>query len=319
MPANIGFCAIGGPPNWGTRGDGWYVNYGWGGPYRGWDWYWDRYRPYGYASGPVESRTGQVDWSLLPGVNPQNERGASAELPKAAPTKLELAHEAVVTKKFDEAAALYREHLKASPEDVEAMRELAVCMVEGKESGAGLAMLRDLYTKDPTLADRPFSGEAMGIDASRLRELVVKVSPIANKVKSPSAWLAIVVMMQAEGRKPDALRAIQKAKVAGRLVLLPDGSIDPVPSDAKRASATDPSKQRAPAKAAPMKPVSDAALAAAAPLDRAHRHTPVRLPGRCPSHRLAVPWRSPEWTAVDRHRYPVRSGVVCRKEPYGSP
>jgi hypothetical protein len=56
--------------------------------------------------------------------------------------------------------------------------------------------------------------------------------------------------------------AIQKAKAAGRLVLFPDGSIDPVASDAKRASATDPSKQRSPAKATPMKPVPDAALAA---------------------------------------------------------
>ena len=39
--------------------------------------------------------------------------------------------------------------------------------------------------------------------------------------------------------------AIQKAKAAGRLVLHPDGSIDPEASDARRASATDPSKQRA--------------------------------------------------------------------------
>jgi hypothetical protein len=38
--------------------------------------------------------------------------------------------------------------------------------------------------------------------------------------------------------------AIQKAKTAGRLVLHPDGSIDAVASDARRAAATDPSKQR---------------------------------------------------------------------------
>ena len=38
--------------------------------------------------------------------------------------------------------------------------------------------------------------------------------------------------------------AIQKAKAAGRLVLHPDGSIDPDASDARRAAATDPSKQR---------------------------------------------------------------------------
>ena len=38
--------------------------------------------------------------------------------------------------------------------------------------------------------------------------------------------------------------AIQKAKSAGRLVLHADGSIDPEASDARRAAATDPSKQR---------------------------------------------------------------------------
>jgi hypothetical protein len=37
--------------------------------------------------------------------------------------------------------------------------------------------------------------------------------------------------------------AIQKAKTAGRLVLYPDGSIDVAASDARRAAATDPSKQ----------------------------------------------------------------------------
>jgi hypothetical protein len=38
--------------------------------------------------------------------------------------------------------------------------------------------------------------------------------------------------------------AIQKAKASGRLVLHPDGSIDADASDARRAAATDPSKQR---------------------------------------------------------------------------
>ena len=60
--------------------------------------------------------------------------------------------------------------------------------------------------------------------------------------------------------------AIQKAKTAGRLVLHADGSIDPEASDARRAAATDPSKQRAapePAHAPPkLKPVPNAAISA---------------------------------------------------------
>jgi len=55
--------------------------------------------------------------------------------------------------------------------------------------------------------------------------------------------------------------AIQKAKAAGRLVMLPDGSIDAAASDARRAEATDSSKtRRAPAPA--LKPVPETAVAA---------------------------------------------------------
>jgi hypothetical protein len=68
--------------------------------------------------------------------------------------------------------------------------------------------------------------------------------------------------------------AIQKAKVAGRLVLHADGSIDAAASDARRAETTDPSKSRAkvqspaldgPSPAAPkpkLKPVPEAAVSA---------------------------------------------------------
>lgn len=238
----------------GWGGGGWYVG-SWNSPY-GWGWYWDRYRPYGYASGPIESRSGPVDWSLLPGVNPQNPDASAAELPKAPLTKVELAREAAGAKKHEDAAALYREHLKTAPEDVESMRQLAVCLIEGKEVGAGLAMLRDLYTKDPTLADRPFDGAAMGLDGGRLREVIVKVSPIANKVKSPSAWLAVVVMMQAEGRKVEALRAVQKAKDAGLERAVVDrflAALTPPPPAPKAAPAAKPVKPAAVKGAAPVK------------------------------------------------------------------
>jgi len=58
-----------------------------------------------------------------------------------------------------------------------------------------------------------------------------------------------------------SLGAIQKAKVAGRLVLHADGSIDTEASDRKRAAMTDPSKQRGTAKAK-LKPVPNAAILA---------------------------------------------------------
>jgi hypothetical protein len=81
--------------------------------------------------------------------------------------------------------------------------------------------------------------------------------------------------------------AIQKAKTAGRLVLHPDGSIDADASDARRAAATDPSKQRgaraseqAPrASAATLKPVPTAAVAAMSDTLREHGLPPPAAGG----------------------------------------
>ena len=60
--------------------------------------------------------------------------------------------------------------------------------------------------------------------------------------------------------------AIQKARIAGRLVLFADGSIDAAGSDARRAALTDPAKQRPSSTRPParprMKPVPEAALSA---------------------------------------------------------
>jgi hypothetical protein len=72
--------------------------------------------------------------------------------------------------------------------------------------------------------------------------------------------------------------AIQKAKAAGRLVLHADGSIDPDASDARRAVATDPSKQRgarSPTPAQPkLRPVSNAAVSAVGDTLRENGLTP---------------------------------------------
>jgi hypothetical protein len=64
--------------------------------------------------------------------------------------------------------------------------------------------------------------------------------------------------------------AIQKAKAAGRLMLYPDGSIDAAASDARRAGATDPAKQRSEITRAKMKPVPDTALSAIGDTLREH-------------------------------------------------
>ena len=56
--------------------------------------------------------------------------------------------------------------------------------------------------------------------------------------------------------------AVSKARLCGRLVLHPDGSIDAGKSDQRRATTTDPSQQRG--RHAHLRPVSDAAVGAVA-------------------------------------------------------
>jgi hypothetical protein len=203
-----------GPNSWnlsngGFRPVGTWDRYGWSDYYR-------RYGSYGYATGQVISAgNGPTDWSLLPGVMPTSAPGAAPLPPPPPPTKMELAVDALAQKQLPEAKGFFIEHLAAFPDDVEAQRRLAMCLIEGKEIDTGLAMLRDLYVTDPTLADRPYDGAAAGQNLSRLRELVTKITPYAHKVKSPSAWLGVVIAMQAEGRNAPALKMIARAKDAG--------------------------------------------------------------------------------------------------------
>ena len=77
--------------------------------------------------------------------------------------------------------------------------------------------------------------------------------------------------------------AIQKAKLAGRLGLYPDGSIDASASDARREVVTDPSKQRAAPERDPapskLKPVSNAAISGVGDTLRENGLTPPATGG----------------------------------------
>jgi hypothetical protein len=213
---NNGFECDNGPTTWNLRNGG-FTTSRWYADRWGWSSWERRYFPYGYATGQVVSAgSGPTDWNLLPGVTPNAAPGTPpAPPPPPPPTELELAAQATANKQHSEARAHLMAHLKDKPDDVEASRRLAMCLIEGKEIDTGLAMLRDLYVADPTLAERPYDGPSAGQDAGRLRDMVTKITPCAHKVKSPSAWLGVVIAMQAEGRGTLALKMLARAKDAG--------------------------------------------------------------------------------------------------------
>jgi hypothetical protein len=273
---------------WSGWGGGWGSGYGSSGswshtgyPYvwrDGWPVY-TRYYPYGYASGPVESGRPPVDWNLLPGVTPQPAPGTPVTPPPPPPTTLDRAHAAGQSNDLAAAADLLREHLKTKPEDVEATRQLAMVLIENKDIDAGVALLRDLYVKDPTLADRPYLGVPIGQDAGRLRDMTAKLVARAHKLKSPSAWLGVVLVMQAEGRKPLALKMLDRAKDAGIERAVSDHltvALSPPPPKPKATPTTKPQVPGNPKPSAPPTPGPGA--------------TPVSVPTKpIPVHRPARP------------------------------
>ena len=80
-----------------------------------------------------------------------------------------------------------------------------------KDVSEGIATIRLAYGLDPALAGVPIDRSLFG-SGLRLRQMVRKVVRVANDENSSSAWLAVVVFMQAEGRDAVALKNLAKAE-----------------------------------------------------------------------------------------------------------
>ena len=113
------------------------------------------------------------------------------------------------------ATKAYRQHLAAHPKDALAMRGLATALIEQSEFRDGAAMMSLAYNTDPSLSTAPLGPGVYSGGAAELRDNVTRVSLYANRVKTPSAWLTLAVLMQAEGRTAVARSAIDKAEAAG--------------------------------------------------------------------------------------------------------
>jgi len=115
-----------------------------------------------------------------------------------------------------EATASYREHLDAEPGDGIAMRELALALLEDERVPEGVALFRHAYEVDPSLARDPIDARALGPEAKdRLSGLVRRVAIYANQGESSSGWLAITVLIQAQGRDRVARMNLERAMRAG--------------------------------------------------------------------------------------------------------
>lgn len=116
----------------------------------------------------------------------------------------------------DLAVKHYQEHLKEFPHDTEVMRELGVALLDAGRIAEGVALIREAYTANPTLADTRIDPALLGPDGDdRLAALVRAVSGFANRNEGASAWLTVTVLMQGQERDRVALANMVKGVKAG--------------------------------------------------------------------------------------------------------
>lgn len=147
-------------------------------------------------------------------ANPTNAMPPAADEPSRPLTALEHAEQMLKAGESKAAVAAYQAYLKTQPLDSAATRALGLSLIENGQVGDGVSVIGMAYRSDSTLAATPVDDEVFG-SSSRLRTNVGRVSRYANREKSASAWLALAVLMQAEGRVDRARAMIARAKDAG--------------------------------------------------------------------------------------------------------
>jgi hypothetical protein len=114
----------------------------------------------------------------------------------------------------ERAVATYQAHLAANPNDVQALRMLGLALIDAGRMQEGIATLALAYERDTQLANSPILPDIFG-PTDDLRRNLNRVSMYANRVNTASAWLALAVLMQAEGRNRPAAAMIDRALQAG--------------------------------------------------------------------------------------------------------
>ncbi len=152
---------------------------------------------------------GPIDSTYSPGVQSPADPPLT-DPPEVELTSLELAQALLTSGYVEEAIVKYRDHLTHDPDDTIAMRAMGAALIEAGEVSRGFAMIRMAYGADPALAGDPL--DARLFTMARLRETLRRAVREANKEDSSSAWLAVTVLMQAQGRDSVALKNLVKAE-----------------------------------------------------------------------------------------------------------
>lgn len=180
-------------------------------------WYYDtgRYWSSRWSSRPVDGvLTQYVDPSLL--TRPQPPAPQPPSEPERELTPLETARLLMRADEAEDAIDAFRDHLEQDPEDVRAMRAMAVAMLEAGRLSDGVSLLALAYRTDAMLARTPLDLEELGLDQHRrFDRLLGRVLGYAKRTDAASAHLAGVALLQGDRKASGALRVLDRAAEAG--------------------------------------------------------------------------------------------------------
>jgi hypothetical protein len=209
-PVNSPPADPGNPGGGGGGGDGndcdhghscncvWLPSWGWG--WGSWGFGWSRFNRFrigGVVSGP------------------QQEFEATQTEPEPELTPYEIAIGWMQAGDGAAAANWFEEHLRQFPTDLVAMREYGLALIDADRIGDGVAVIGYVYDLMPGLASQSVRPDFWGGSAARLRRSVTATVRVAQRSPSGNAWLAVAVLMQAEGRDDVALRMLERAADEG--------------------------------------------------------------------------------------------------------
>lgn len=180
---------------------------------------WGWFGPYAYRYGASLGVVGYDSTYLDPNLYVQQPQSQPAPPQAQAPppqlTVFEQGVLALYQGDSAEAVAALRQHLRDNPSDTQALRVLALALLDDNKPDDAAAVMASAYRTDPGLATRSIRYGQAGVTEARLRELLVRAVQHAHRVKSASAWLTVAVLMQAQGRESLALEMLGRAEKAG--------------------------------------------------------------------------------------------------------
>lgn len=187
----------------------WYGNYWYG--YNSYPYY-----PQTIYSGPWYGTDPFLTQAQALSASASAQPAASAS--QAAPAELTAVERAELAWRAGQTAESvrwFREHLAKDPADADAMRYLALVLIDDRKIEQAVALMGSAYAKDPKLASKPLPLEILPEGAAGQRRRLNAISTYANRVKTGSAWLTLAVLMQSERRDDVAARMVRRAREAG--------------------------------------------------------------------------------------------------------